>query len=340
MQAFMIEGNEKVSFVEMERQQPKPGEIVVVVRTLGLCGSDLKTYHQQNPMVVYPIVPGHEIGCEIVEVGHGVPSSLKVGMRGTILPYTTCGNCPACRAGKFNTCSTNKTMGVARPGAAMPFVTMRHQDFIPCPDAMSFSDIALIEPLSVGRHAASRAGDVKGKRILLFGFGIVGVGVLLELVHQGASVMVADVMQDKLELALQLGAVMGLNIKDGDIAPQVTEFTNGEGVDVVVDAVGAASVATSAFEQVAVAGTIVFIGYHNDTFPFNTKPIVSRELQVMGSRNAVLEDFIAVREIIAQRPELKDVLISARYPFDRIDEAFLHWSDNRGSVTKILIDFA
>lgn len=340
MRAFVIEGNEKASFIEMEKKQPGSGEILVAVKTLGLCGSDLKTYHQQNPMVVYPIVPGHEIGCEIVAVGEGVPSSLRVGMRGTILPYTTCGHCPACRAGKFNTCSTNKTMGVARPGAAMPFVTMRHEDFIPCPDTMDFSDIALIEPLSVGRHAASRAGDVKGKRVLLYGFGIVGVGVLLELVHQGASVVVADVMQEKLDLAVSLGAAKGLNIKDADFNGQVSAFTDGEGMDVVIDAVGAASVATSAFEQVCIAGTIVLIGYHSDTFPFNTKPIVSRELSVFGSRNALLADFIAVRSIIEKRPELKDILISSRFPFERIGDALDHWSANRGSVTKILIDFS
>lgn len=339
MRAFLIEDNEQVSFVEMERSAPGRGEIVVAVKTLGLCGSDLKTYHKQNPMVQYPIVPGHEIGCQIVEVGDSVPTSLRIGMRGTILPYTTCGHCPACRAGKFNTCATNKTMGVARPGAAMPFVTLRHEDFIPCPDSMDFTDIALIEPLSVGRHAASRAGEVKDKRVLLYGFGIVGVGVLLELVHQGASVIVADVMQEKLDLAVDLGAAKGLNIKDADFSKQVLAFTDGEGVDVVIDAVGAASVATSAFEQVCIAGTIVLIGYHNDTFPFNTKPIVSRELSVYGSRNAMLDDFVAVRRIIEDRSDLKDILVSSRYPFDRIDEAFAYWSANRGSVTKILIDF-
>jgi len=104
-------------------------------------------------------------------------------------------------------------MGVARPGAAQPYVKLRYQDFIACPDEMSFTDIALIEPLSVGIHAARRAKDVKGKKVLLYGLGIVGLGVLLELVKAGADVSLADIAEDKLKLALEMGANKAFNIK-------------------------------------------------------------------------------------------------------------------------------
>jgi threonine dehydrogenase-like Zn-dependent dehydrogenase len=339
MKAFLLEDREKSSFIDVQKQEPLSGEIVVKVKTLGLCGSDFKTYHKENPMVVYPIIPGHEIGCEIVALGPDVPSAIKVGQRGTILPYTTCGHCPACRAKKFNTCSTNKTMGVARPGAAQPYVKLRYQDFIACPDEMSFTDIALIEPLSVGIHAARRAKDVKGKKVLLYGLGIVGLGVLLELVKAGADVSLADIAEDKLKLALEMGANKAFNIKSATFRKEVEEYTNNEGFEVVLDAVGSASVAQSALELVAVAGTIVFIGYHDDTFPFTTKPIVSRELSVFGSRNALLEDFVAAKEIILEKPDLKETLISKRFLFEDIDKAFRYWTENRKSVTKILIDF-
>ncbi|MBI9093860.1 MAG: alcohol dehydrogenase catalytic domain-containing protein [Sphaerochaeta sp.] len=337
MKAFKIESKGNVAFGSVEYETPKSDEIVVAVKVLGLCGSDLKTYHGDNPMVQYPIVPGHEIACEIVEIGSDVPSSLSLGDSGTIIPYTTCGTCPACRAKRYNTCSSNKTLGVARHGAARSFLTLNHKDFIAC-KGMDYTDIALIEPLSVGIHAANRAGEVNGKKVLLYGFGIVGVGIMLELKRKGAQVIVADISDSKLQLAIELGADIALDSRDPLFEETLVKFTNNQGFDVVIDAVGAGSIVTSALEKTAVAGTIVFVGYHFDTIPFNSKPIVSKELSVFGSRNALLADFMGAIDMLQKNPQLKDVLASKRFPFEEISEAFVYWDQNRGSVMKILID--
>ncbi len=337
MKAFTIESKGTVAFGSVEYDSPKSGEIVVAVKVLGLCGSDLKTFHGDNPMVQYPIIPGHEIACEIVEIGKNVPSSLSLGERGTIVPYTTCGVCPACRKERFNTCSSNKTLGVARPGAARSFLTLNHKDFISC-KGMDHTDIALIEPLSVGIHAAGRAGDVQDKKVLLYGLGIVGVGIMLELKGKGARIVVADISETKLALAKELGADLAIDSKDPHFEEELARFTDKQGFDVVVDAVGAGPIVAAALEKTAVAGTIVFVGYHSDTIPFNSKPIVSKELSVFGSRNALLSDFMGAIDMLQANPGLKDVLVSKRYPFDKIDEAFAYWDQNRGSVMKILID--
>ncbi|MGB4405804.1 MAG: zinc-binding dehydrogenase [Sphaerochaeta sp.] len=338
MKAFKIESKGNVAFGNVEYQSPKSEEIVVFVKVLGLCGSDLKTFHGDNPMVQYPIIPGHEIACEIVEIGNNVPSSLSLGDRGTIIPYTTCGTCPACKKKRFNTCSSNKTLGVARPGAARSSLTLNYKDFIYCKD-MDHTDIALIEPLSVGIHAAGRAGDVQDKKVLLYGMGIVGVGILLELTRKGALVVVADISDNKLKLAKELGAVVALDSRDPHFEEELDRFTDKQGFDVVVDAVGAGAIVTSALEKTTVAGTVVFVGYHSDTIPFNSKPIVSKELTVLGSRNALLADFIGAYNMLQDNPRLKDILVSKRFPFDEIGNAFAYWDQNRGSVMKVLIDF-
>jgi len=337
MKAFKIESKGNVAFGSIEYQSPRSEEIVVSVKVLGLCGSDLKTFHGDNPMVQYPIIPGHEIACEIVEIGKNVPSSLSLGDRGTIIPYTTCGTCPACRKKRFNTCSSNKTLGVARPGAARSFLTLNYKDFLSC-KGMDHTDIALIEPLSVGIHAAGRAGDVQDKKVLLYGMGIVGVGILLELKRKGAHVVVADISDSKLKLARELGAEVAIDSRDPQFEEKLDRFTDRQGFDVVVDAVGAGAIVTSALEKTAVAGTVVFVGYHSDTIPFNSKPIVSKELSVFGSRNALLADFLGAIDMLQNNPKLKDVLVSKRFPFDRIDEAFVYWDQNRGSVMKVLVD--
>ncbi|HCG63827.1 MAG: hypothetical protein A2Y31_04980 [Spirochaetes bacterium GWC2_52_13] len=337
MKAFAIEKKEQCTFTTIDHTAPKEGEIVVAVKVLGLCGSDLKTYQGHNPMVEYPIIPGHEIACEVVEVGPGVPAGISVGSRGTVMPYTRCGICPACKSGRFNTCSTNRTMGVARPGAARPFMTVHHDDFIPC-DGMDYSDIALVEPLSVGRHAANRVPSVDGKLVLLYGLGIIGVGILIELKRLGAKVIVADVAKDKLALALRLGADYALDIKDAEFDSTIDRLSGGMGLDIVFDAVGSAKIVEAALAKTAVAATIVFVGYHTDTIPFNTKPIVSKELSVYGSRNALKADFEGSRDNLRSNPALKDLLVTNRFAFSELTEAFRYWVDNRGSVMKILVD--
>jgi len=337
MKAFTIEQKGQCSFMTINHVSPREGEIVVAVKVLGLCGSDLKTYQGHNPMVEYPIVPGHEIACEVVEVGSGVPSEITVGLRGTVMPYTKCGVCPACKVGRFNTCSSNRTMGVSRPGAARPFMTVNHADFIPC-DGMDYSDIVLVEPLSVGRHAANRVPSVKGKLALLYGLGIIGVGILIELKKLGAIVIVADVANDKLKLALRLGADYALDSRDAEFDSTIDKLSGGMGIDIVFDAVGSAKIVESALEKTSVAGTIVFVGYHVDTIPFNTKPIVSKELSVYGSRNALKADFEGSRDNLRSDPDLKELLVTNRFAFSELKEAFQYWAENRGSVMKILID--
>jgi threonine dehydrogenase-like Zn-dependent dehydrogenase len=228
-------------------------------------------------------------------------------------------------------------MGVARDGAAREFLTINYNDFIMCQD-MDFTDIALIEPLSVGRHAVVRAGDVKGKNVLLFGFGIIGVGVLMELKRQGATVIVAEISDLKLSLAKQMGADHVINTSEADYKKKISDIVGNKGINAVIDAVGASVVVSAALDICSVAGTVVFIGYHSDLFPFNSKSIVSKELSVLGSRNALLADFEAVRETLKSNIMLKEILITKRFSFDDLEKAFMFWSKERNSVTKILID--
>lgn len=337
MKACILEGNQSLSIIELEIEEPHNDELVVAVKTLGLCGSDLKTYNDENPMVVFPVIPGHEIGCEVIAKGDEVTEDIRIGDRGTVLPYTSCRICPACSSKRFNTCSGNRTLGVARDGAAREFLTIKADDFILCRE-MDFSDIALIEPLSVGRHAAARAGDVSGKRVLLYGLGIIGIGVLLELKKQGAHVIVAELSEIKLKLAKKLGADQILNIGDPDYQDQLDTMASAFGINIVIDAVGASSVVSAAIHNCSVAGAVILIGYHSDTFPFNSKLIVSKELSVLGSRNALISDFIAVRDFLKENSNLKETLITKRFNLIQLEDAFKYWNKEKNYVTKILID--
>ncbi len=317
---------------------PGEGELLVSIRRLGLCGSDLKTYTGMNPMVEFPIVPGHEIGAEIVDVGRNVPAWYHKGRRGTVIPYSSCGECPACRNGRVNTCANNRTLGVGRDGAARPLMTVHHADFV-LGDGLTFDQLALVEPMSVATHAACQAGEANGRAVLLFGFGLIGIGIMKELQRRGATVIVTDISPAKLELARVMGANHTVPVDGERFADQVRDVSGSWGPEVCIDAVGADEVVTMCLETVCVSGRVVFLGYHAGTVAFNTKPIVSKELTVCGTRNALREDFEqTIRSLPAAFPDTTQ-LVSSRFEFAAMDEAFDFWKRNRTDVIKLLIDF-
>jgi len=166
-----------VKLVELNKPKVSVEEILIKLKALGLCGSDLKTYQGQNQMVIYPRIPGHEIAGEIVQTGEEVPSEFQVGRLVTVSPYTSCGKCVACQQGRVNCCSYNQTLGVQRDGAAVEFITVPYSKVFLAGD-LPEEQIACIEPLSVGWHATNRAQIRSEDIVLVFGCGMIGLGVI------------------------------------------------------------------------------------------------------------------------------------------------------------------
>src|SRR5581483_3322806 len=149
MKALVINEAGKTGYVERSQPGPLPGEVLLQVKRLGLCGTDLNTFRGFNPLVTYPRIPGHEIGAVIAAVTPSVPDRFKVGMETTVLPYTTCGKCTSCRSGRVNACRNNQTLGVQRDGAFTEFITVPWQKLVRS-EKLSLTQHALVEPLSVG----------------------------------------------------------------------------------------------------------------------------------------------------------------------------------------------
>jgi len=166
-----------VKLVELNKPKVSVKEILIKLKALGLCGSDLKTYQGQNQMVIYPRIPGHEIAGEIVQTGEEVPSEFQVGRLVTVSPYTSCGKCVACQQGRVNCCPYNQTLGVQRDGAAVEFITVPYSKVFLAGD-LPEEQIACIEPLSVGWHATNRAQIRSEDIVLVFGCGMIGLGVI------------------------------------------------------------------------------------------------------------------------------------------------------------------
>lgn len=339
MQALQITAPGEVSLVNMEKPAVKAGEVLVKIHYVGYCGSDLNTFLGKNPMVKLPVIPGHEIGATIEETGEGVPDHLKPGMPCTINPYTNCGKCPSCRNGRSNACQFNETLGVQRHGAMREYISVPWIKII-ADESITPKDFSLVEPMSVGFHAVSRAQVTDLDIVMVIGCGMIGVGAIVRAAIRGARVIAVDVDDEKLTLAKTLGAQYTINSKTENVHEKLQQITSGTGPDVIIEAVGAPVTYQMAVNEVAFTGRVVCIGYAKSEVAFETKYFVQKELDIRGSRNAMPEDFRAVMEYMKKGICPKEKFISGIYAPEDGKKALENWQADPGKVFRILIKFA
>lgn len=338
MKALAIVEEGKATLVERTKPTPKQGEVLVRIKYVGFCGSDLNTFLGKNPMVKLPVIPGHEIGAVVEEVTEGVPESIKPQMACTVNPYTNCGHCPSCRNGRPNACQFNQTFGVQRDGAMCEYIAVPWQKVI-VDGNITPKEFALVEPMSVGFHAVSRAEVTDLDVVLVIGCGMIGIGAIVRAALRGARVIAMDVDNDKLNLAQRLGASYAINSQTENAHACLQEITNNAGPDVVIEAVGAPITYQMAINEVAFTGRVVCIGYAKTEIAFETKYFVQKELDIRGSRNAMPEDFRAVMEYMKRGTCPVDELISAVYQPEQVQPALESWAKDPAKVFRIVVEF-
>ncbi|MFB0713463.1 zinc-binding alcohol dehydrogenase family protein [Buttiauxella noackiae] len=336
MKALVINQDKPAHFTEIAEPQCNEGEVLVGVEYVGLCGSDLNTWRGGNPLTVYPCIPGHEIGGVVLQVGHGV-RSCKTGDRVVVLPCTECGACSACLSGRPNACQFNQTLGVQRQGGMVKKLVMAANKVLVC-NSLNSQQLALIEPLSVGLHAARRAQINVGEWVVVMGCGVIGLGVITAAASMGARVVAIDIDPRKEAVAKACGATQFINSHTEDVAALLGKLNDGHGPAVVIEAIGLASTIEQAVDVVAFAGRVVYVGYAKKPVTFDSARFLLKELDIRGSRNATVTDFRAVIALMEQNRYPVEKIISAYYPLDQADQAFTRWAADPGSITKILIE--
>jgi 2-desacetyl-2-hydroxyethyl bacteriochlorophyllide A dehydrogenase len=328
----------QIRVAELESPSCGAGEVLLRIRYVGFCGSDLNSYRGKNGMAKFPLIPGHEIGAEIVRIGENVPDTLKPGMVVTVNPYTNCGYCSSCHNRRYNACEHNETLGVQRNGAMREYLAVPWEKIIPA-DGISVRDSALIEPMSVGFHAVNRAQVTDTDTVMVIGCGMIGIGAIIRATVRGAKVIAVDVDNEKLSIVKNIGADVVINSKEEDLHKRLSEITNSQGPDVVIEAVGSPLTQRQAIEEVAFTGRVVFIGYSMKESSFDTSLFVKKELDVRGSRNALPEDFEGVIRYIKRGQCPCDRLISEVVKPEEALDAMKRWDAAPGKVFRILVEF-
>ena len=338
MKAINIKGERQIGLVVMDEPVPGADEVLVRLEYVGFCGSDLNTYLGRNPMVKLPVIPGHEIGAVVEKVGEAVPEIIRPGMTVTVNPYTNCGKCPSCRNGRVNACQFNETLGVQRNGAMRERMVLPWTKIIPA-EGLDVRTCALVEPMSVGFHAVERGAVSDIDTVMVIGCGMVGLGAVVRSALRGATVIAADIDEEKLALARQMGAAHTVNTMTEDVHVRLQEITAGAGPDVIIEAVGNPHTYRMAVDEVAFTGRVVCIGYANSEVSFQTKYFVQKELDIRGSRNAMPSDFRAVIRYMQKGECPVDRLVSMVVSPQEAEDAMNRWAEAPGKIFRILVKF-
>ncbi|MCW5983076.1 MAG: zinc-binding alcohol dehydrogenase family protein [Bryobacteraceae bacterium] len=337
MIALFIRAPGDAALGEVPLPVPKPGEVLLRVRLAGFCGSDLNTFRGSNPLVSYPRIPGHEVAAVVDRVGAGVPDSFRPGMPVAVSPYTACGACASCRRGRPNACRDNQTLGVQRDGAMAEFIALPWQRLHPA-EGLSFRELCLVEPLSVGFHAVARGRVAAAESVVVLGCGAIGLGAVAAAAFRGARTIAVDIDPAKLVLAHKAGASHAIDSAAEDLPERVGELTGGDGADVVIEAVGLPLTFRQAVDLVAFTGRVVYIGYAKEPVAYESRWFVQKELDLLGSRNATPRDFDGVVEMLRQGRFPVDDAVTAVAPLESAVAALQAWHTNPLAFTKIHVE--
>ena len=332
MRALSLLKAGEVQVTDVLEPHRNDGELLLKVEMVGLCGTDLNSFRGRNPLVTYPRVLGHEIGATVL-VGN---ASIPEGTRVSVSPYTSCGVCPSCRRGRHNACRNNQTLGVQRDGAITQRIAVPPEKVYP--SELPVRELALVEPLTVGFHAVARGRVEASDTVAVFGCGGIGLGAIAGSAFRGARTIAIDLDDNKLEVARLAGATDIIHSERDNVRERLREMTEGNGPDVMIEAIGLPETFSMAVEEVAYTGRVVYIGYAKEPVAYETKIFVQKELDILGSRNALPEDFRQVMNMLERGSFPADRAISAVISLDEAPSMLASWSDNPASLTKILID--
>ena len=330
----------EIEFREVPVPEPEENQVLVKIRKIGVCGSDIHVYHGEHPFTSYPVTQGHEVSGEIEKLGSGV-KGWKVGQKVTIQPQVVCGKCYPCRHGKYNLCEELKVMGFQTTGVASDYFAVDAAKVTPLPEEMSFDEGAMIEPLAVAVHAVKRAGNVEGAKIAVLGAGPIGILVAQTAKGLGAeSVMITDVSDLRLEKAKECGADFCINTKMKNFGEAMVENFGPDKADVIYDCAGNNITMGQAIQYARKGSTIILVAVFAGTAQIDLAVLNDHELDLNTSMMYRNEDYLDAIRLVKEKKVVLVPLISKHFAFRDYLEAYRYIDENRESTMKVIINVA
>ena len=338
MKAVEVVCRNDLRVIDMEKPvMDEKNNVLVRMTAAGICGSDVGIYHGTNAAATYPRVIGHEIVGIVAETGDGV-ADLKVGDRVIVNQVTSCGHCYPCSIGRGNVCDELKVRGVHIDGGYREYIAVNESDCYILPEGLSDTDAVMIEPTTIAIQVCQRAELKKEDMLLILGAGALGSTILKIARELCDHIIVADIMDDKLEDAKKNGAEYTVNVLKEDLNEKLREYTFGHGSTVSIDASGTKDSLLTLLKVTGNAGTVITTGFNNSSVDANQFLITSKELDVRGSRLQNKMFGKAIEMIKEGKLDLKGA-VSHTFPLTKAQEAFDFVDSRDPSIRKVVLTF-
>jgi len=336
-QAVMTAPGE-IRFDQVTVPAPGPGQVLLRIHRIGICGSDVHVYHGKHPFTPYPVVQGHEFSAEVVALGPGV-ETVRVGSKVTATPQEVCGVCRPCRQGRYNVCEKLKVRGFQAPGVGQDYFVTEADKIVALPDHLTHDQGAFVEPVSVAVHSTGRAGDLQGHNVVVAGAGPIGNLAAQACRIRGArKVLITDVSDYRLEVARAVGIDAVSNVRQEKLADAVARAFGGEGFDVAMDAAGVEVSVSDLVRNIDKGGKIVILAVFSEPPRVDMSVLCEHELTIAGTMMYRHEDYEQAVQWIAEGAIQLQPLLSRHFPFGQFPEAY-KFIDTEGEKTmKVMMD--
>lgn len=328
----------QIEFREIANPVAGPGQVLLKMMKIGVCGSDIHVYHGEHPFTTYPVTQGHEVSAEVAALGEGV-EGFALGQKVTIQPQVVCGKCYPCTHGKYNLCEELKVMGFQTTGAASTLFAVDAEKVTPLPDNVSHDEGAMIEPVAVAVHAVKQFPKIQGCKVAVLGAGPIGILVAQSAKAMGAhQVMITDISDYRLEKARECGVDFAENTGKVDFGGAMLQHFGSDKADVIYDCAGNDVTMGQAIRYARKGSTIILVAVYTGMATVDLAVLNDHELDLNTSMMYRNEDYLDAIRLVSEGKIRLRPLMSRHFAFRDYLKAYQYIDENREKTMKVLID--
>jgi 2-desacetyl-2-hydroxyethyl bacteriochlorophyllide A dehydrogenase len=336
-QAVMVSPG-RIEFKDVPIPVPGEGEVLLEIKRIGICGSDIHVWHGRHPLTTYPVVQGHEFSAVVREVGKGV-REVKPGMRATARPQISCGRCRPCLRSDYHICQDLRVQGFQAPGCAQEYFVVPESRLVVFPDSLTFEQGALIEPAAVGAHSTRRITSLAGRNAVVAGAGTIGNLVAQFAGSRGAEkVLITDISDFRLKAAGECGLRYPSNVAGEPFAEAVLRSFGEDGFQAGFEAAGAQAAMDDLVGGIEKGGEIVVLGVFDRNPTVNMSHVGEHELKLIGSLMYKHEDYLEAVDFLAEGRLNTAPLVTKHFPFEEYRTAYEFIEEQGDKSLKVMID--
>lgn len=327
-----------IRFDDVAETPPGAGEVRIRVQQIGICGSDIHVWHGTHPFTPYPVIQGHEFMGVVDAIGPGVESAPAIGTKVTALPQIVCGHCNPCKKGRFNICENLKVRGFQANGCGREYYNIPAERLVVLPDNFSADQGAFVEPVSVAVHSCNRAGDLKGRNVVVLGAGTIGNLIAqLAKARGAAKVLITDIADYRLDVARQCGVDYAVNTSRESLKEATAAAFGEGGFDLAFEAAGVEASLASAVKCIEKGGMILIVGVYGKPPVVDMGVVGEHEIVLAGSMMYWRDDWEEAVKLLASSISIAP-LVSKHFAFAEWPDAYRFIDKNGASTMKVMVD--